>query len=532
MARSVSRSSIRRVDSEEEEWAQKYGIEPIPLAGGEIFYLGLVAVALDQEETIKFMDPVRVEHLEYDITRIITRVQSPQRRKIGIISGYPVFGQSPAKMGMGAQSGSMPAWFFINELKKTYTLQEYPATQQTLDPDLDLLMLIHPRDLSQQLLYAVDQFVVGGGNLMVFSDPLPLMDNNRTPAANTLQEKLFPGWGIKMEGTQVLADLNAATRLRTQDNRVENNPLWLSLKPGAFNPADIITAKLESMLLPMSGAIQSLASNDIEYAPLLQSSTQSALVDAYTVRFGGQNLRRDFKASGQKYDIAVKLTGTFNSAFPEGRPSPAPEAAADQQKNSASAEAHRVAGTAKATVVVVADADLLFDAYYVDRQNMMGLDFSRVFNDNLNFVLNTSEVLTGDHALVDIRSRGKFERPFTRVQALERRAQDRWLAREQELLRKADATNAKLRQLQQQKDKSQRFILSQEQEAEIQKFKAEKLKLKKELKIVRRNLRADIETLGTFLKGVNIFLMPLVVSLVGIVYALYRRRQRMLSTTS
>jgi ABC-type uncharacterized transport system involved in gliding motility auxiliary subunit len=182
-------------------------------------------------------------------------------------------------------------------------------------------------------------------------------------------------------------------------------------------------------------------------------------------------------------------------------------------------------GESEAVIVVVADTDLMFDGYYLSQQNLLGFNISNIFNDNLNFMLNTCEMLTGSPALIGIRSRGTFERPFTRVQQLERKAQDRWLDKEQALVRQAEETNEKLRMLEQQKDASQRAILSAEQEQEIARFQEEKLKINKELKIVRRNLRADIEKLGTKIKFVNIFLVPLLIGIGGIVYAFVRRRK-------
>jgi len=176
-------------------------------------------------------------------------------------------------------------------------------------------------------------------------------------------------------------------------------------------------------------------------------------------------------------------------------------------------------------IVVVADSDLLYDGYYLSRQNLLGFTISNMFNDNLNFLLNSCEMLTGNPALIGIRSRGTFERPFTRVQELERKAQDRWLDQEQALVRQVEATNEKLRLLEQQKDAGQQAILSEEQEREIQRFQEEKIKINKELKTVRRNLRADIEQLGSTVKFVNIFLVPLLIGIGGIVYAITRRRK-------
>ena len=327
-----------------------------------------------------------------------------------------------------------------------------------------------------------------------------------------------------MAADKALADFTYATRIRTRIDAIENNPFWLSLRPEAFNADNIITAKLESILLPMAGAIKNIADKQYKYEPLLRSSANSALEEVYRVRMTANEIRRDFKSSNQEYDLAVKLTGIFKTAFPDGKP---PSSEKDADKGPAkTAQPILKEGKKPATIIIVADSDMLYDGYYVNKQKFLGFDLARIFNDNLNFLLNACEMLSGGQELINIRSRGRFEKPFTRVRALEERAQMKWLVREQELVKKVDETNQKLAQLDQKKDVSQKLIISAEQEAEIQKFQEEKRRIRKELKKVRRNLRAEIESLGASMKLINIFLMPLLVCLFGVVYAIYKRRKR------
>jgi ABC-type uncharacterized transport system involved in gliding motility auxiliary subunit len=307
--------------------------------------------------------------------------------------------------------------------------------------------------------------------------------------------------------------------------------LWLSLEPESFNSKNIITGKLESMLLPFAGAIEKIPQSGLEYEPLLQSSTNASLIEGLMVRFGVSEIRRIFKPSNKNYDLAATIRGVFKTAFPNGRPENDKDDSQDIKQNSSSENVksihnHLNTGSKSSTLIIIADSDLLFDDYYVKKQNFLGINISSVFNDNLNFLLNATEMLTGNHELINIRSGGRFERPFTRVQELEKSAQTRWLATEQELVQKVEETNQKLRELEHQKDATQQFIISEEQEAEIQIFKQEKLRINKELKKVRRNLRADIESLGSAVKFVNIFLMPLLISMAGVIYALYKRKRR------
>lgn len=511
-----------RVDSEEEEWAQKYGIQALSLPSGETFYFGLVALSADQEETIAYLDPSRESYLEYDITRIITRVQSAKKPKISVISGLPVFGSS---MPMGMPNQSQPSWLFIEELGKTYDVREVRPSATGLDEDTELVLIIYPKGISPVLQYAVDQHVMRGGNVMAFVDPLALTDPNPGMPGGASLGGLFESWGIAIEAESILVDMDQPTRLATPDNQTEINPTWVTLGADAFNADNMVTAKLETMLLPISGVLQKTdTAADVAYQPLLQSSPNSMTVNRMMARLGPDVLRRDFKTDDTRKDLAVLLRGTFNTAFPKGPP--AEEARTDGvTETDAGASASLQSGRDPALILVVADSDLLYDSFYVNRQNFLGMNISQIFNDNLNFLLNSCEMLTGGSALIDIRSRGAFERPFTRVEALEKKAQLRWLDREQELVRKVEETNRKLQELEKSKDASQQFVLNEAQEKEIAKFRNEKLRINHELKMVRRSLRSDIEALGLKLKFVNIFGVPLLVALGGVLYA-YRRRKR------
>ena len=513
-------------DSDEEDWARSYGIEPVNLPSGERIYFGLVAMAADQEETIKMIDPSRETQLEYDMTRIISKVQSPEKQKLGIISSLQIFGTPPA-FNMQSPSRGMEPWMFVTELKKTYNVEEINTTAGSIGDDIDLLLILHPKNLSEKLRYAVDQYVLKGGNAIVFVDPFAVSDSSPNPQgmpSSSSLKKLFAAWGVEMDATKVVVDFDYTTKLRNQNNQPEDSPLWLSIKSGSFNADDIATAKLESILLPVAGAIKKIPDSESEYKSLMKSSSNSSLTESFKVRFGASMLRRDFKPSIDQYDLAVRVRGKFKTAFPDGKPKDK-DAKDKSDKKDESEAAHLAEGKEDAVIVIISDADMLFDSYYVSKQNFLGINLSRMFNDNLNFLLNTTEVLTGSEELISIRSRGKFERPFVKVQELEKKAQTRWLAREQELVRKADETNRKLREFDKQKDKSQRFVMTPEQESEIQKFQEEKRKVNSELKQVRRNLRADIETLGNKIKFINIFVMPMLVSLAGIGYAVYRRKR-------
>jgi ABC-type uncharacterized transport system involved in gliding motility auxiliary subunit len=514
-------------DSEEEEWARKFGIEGIDLPTGETLYLGLVALSADQEETIAFLDPSQEGRLEYDLTRIIAQVQSVKNQKIGLISSLPVF--AGPSMGFNIPGQTMEPWHFIKELQDTYEVTQIDQDAEMIPNDLDLLVIVHPSNLSNTLEYAIDQYVLKGGNALIFVDPFATRDitAQHQVSASSLPQ-LFKAWGIAMDPEKAVVDFDFPTGLRTPSHQVESNPSWLSLSDEAFNKDALITSQLNSMILPIAGAFKKDENTDIGYESLIQSSTNSALVNTVQLRFGLEEIRREFQPTPEKYDLAVKIHGNFKTAFPEGKPSQDSdniEKDNEQAETFSDSEKSLKESISSAVIIIVSDTDLLWDDYYLSKQNFLGMELVNFFNDNLDFFLNAVEMLSGGDDLISIRSRSKFERPFTRVQMLERKAAAQWLEREQDLVRKVEETNLKLKELESLKDATQKFVLSKEQEEEIHNFKEERLRINHELKLVRRHLRSEIESLGTKIKFANIFLMPLLVSVAGIGYALYKRKK-------
>jgi len=513
-----------KVDSDEEEWAMKYGLQGMNMPTGEKLYFGVVIMAVDQEESIPFLDPSRETLLEYDITRIIYRVQNATKQRVGVISGLPVFGSPQMPMPGQPPQGNQQPWLFIQEMKKTYKVEEIATSAKSIDKDIDLLIILHPKGLSDAIQYAIDQFVLSGKNVVVYVDPM--CHSDQTPSQNQYMrnnnsnlDKLFKAWGIEMEDRKVLADMFLPTRVRTQNNNVESNPVWISAKPESFSSDNVVTSNLESLLFPACGAIKKRVNGTSEVEGLVVSSRKSNLIDSFKANFGAEGIRRDFQAAAEPFNIVAQVTGKFKTAFMAGPPKD------DEDKPVAEKSSQIKEAENESTIIVVADADMLNDSYYVQKQNFLGFQMTNMFNDNLNFLLNSLEMLSGSDDLIGIRSRGKFQRPFTKVQELERAAQERWQSKEQELVRELEQTNRRVQELQQKKDPSQKMLISPEQEREIAKFKAQKIKVRKELKRVRRNLRADIENLGMKIKFFNIFLMPLLVSIGGILFAIYRQKK-------
>ena len=523
-------------DSDEEEWARRYGISGKSMSMfGPAVYFGLVAVAGEVEGAIPALDPRTESLLEYNVTRLIYRICHPEKPVIGVMSSLPVLGFQAPQFAMPGQPPPQgrPAWIAFQELRKDYEVRDIPTSADEIDPDIDALILVHPKNLSEKAVYALDQFVLRGGRLLAFVDPLCVTDLESQPKQNAFGigqdtssdlEKLFKTWGVGFEKDKVLVDQRAVTRIRGAGNRIEESPVLLSFGPDNISRDDVLTTELESVLLPFSGALSDETSDDVKFTVLLRSSESSATVDGVSARFGGQAIRSSLKTKGMALTAAARLTGKFTTAFPYGKPEGEKDGEAEVPEEDIEEGDHVVDG--ESTIVIVADADMLFDRFCVESLNFFGTVAHQPLNDNLNFLANAVEQVAGSSDLIGIRSRGRFARPFDRVVALEERARSIWQSKEDELSKRLQGTEQKLRDLQGQKDTSQRFILSEEQQRAIANFRKEEFQIKRELKGVRKSLRKDIERLGITVKVVNIALMPLIVSMAGVSYGVYRKRKR------
>jgi len=492
-------------DSDEEEWAEKYGLKPVETAEGDKIYCGLVFLSADRIDKIPFLDPSEEQLLEYKITRAIYNLQHPEKKVIGIISGLPVFGDK--KKGT-------EEWLFIKELKKTYKVKEIKKDAKEIDKDVDLLLVIYPKDIKPSLEYAIDQFILSGKNAIILVDPFCLSDTGADMLKKATLEKLFSAWGIGFSSKYAVADLKQSTLIRTH-GEIKDSPVIITARGSSFDKSHIITSGLDNMLLPVAGAIEKKKKDlKLKFEPLIYSSKDSDLVSIFFVTMGTDIVRKQISPKGKRYPLAVSLTGRFKTAFPEGPP------------KEVSKEVKQIKEAKNAsTVIIVGDSDFICDDFYVQKTKIFGFVISRIFNDNLNFLMNSCEFLTGNQDLISLRTRGRFERPFIKVLELKAKAQQKWLQKEKELEKQVEALNRRLQELEKQKKESERLVLSPEQEREIERFRQEKIRIQHELKEVRKKLRADIERLGFWIKFINMFFMPFMICLFGIGFALYRQKK-------
>jgi ABC-type uncharacterized transport system involved in gliding motility auxiliary subunit len=500
-------------DSEEEDAAQLDGIEPQQLMSGESFYLGVAVNQLDRKQSIGAISPQRERLLEYDLVRAIARVAATERPKIGLMAGLPVMGE---KFNPFTRQSSEP-WVLANELKREFDVKEVPISAKEIDKDLNVLLVIHPRDAQPALEYALDQFVMRGGKLIVFVDPYAYFDQMPTmpgmpqmPSGSHLPT-LFKAWGLEMDPGKVISDVVFGS-----GGGARYTPTVLSLNRTAFSRDDIVTSQIETLLYAFGGAFQ-VKTTDLKVTELVRSSPNSMLVDSTVATKSGDEATRSFKPSGNAMPLALRLTGKFKTAFPDGLK--------EDEKKPAAQGTPALRESPDNSVIVVADVDMLADGAAVDVQDVFGRKVIVPSNGNLAFAIGMVEQFAAGDDLISLRSRAAAFRPLTVVRELEAEAQKEYFGRIQALEEEKQKTQARLQELQKQQPgagKSQ--ILSAEQQAELERFKKTYIETNLALKELRKNLRQDAEALVFWTKVANIAVMPLLVALFGLVVALLRRR--------
>jgi ABC-type uncharacterized transport system involved in gliding motility auxiliary subunit len=503
-----------RPDSEEEDAAQLDGIEPQQLFTGEQFYLGVAVTQLDRKQTLPNISPQRERLLEYDLVRAIARVGSSERPKIGLMAGLPVLGE---RFNPFTRQSSDP-WVLANELKREFDVREVPLTAKEIDKEINVLLVIHPRDIQPVTEYALDQFVMRGGKLIVFVDPYAYFDQMPTmpgvpptPSASTLPI-LFKTWGVQMDPGKVIADVVFGS-----GGGARYTPTVLSLNRTAFSRDDIVTGQIETLLYAFGGAFELKTPENLKATELVRSSPNSMLVDTMNATKSGEEATRSFNPSGNPMPLALRLTGKFTTAFPEG--------VKEDEKKPAAPGTPALRESPENSVIVVADVDMLADGAAVDIQDVFGRKVVVPSNGNLAFALGMVEQFAAGE-LISLRSRAGAFRPLTVVRELEAEAQKEYFGKIQALEEEKQKTQARLQELQKAQGGAAKGaqILSPEQQAELERFKKTYVETNLALKELRKNLRQDAEALVFWTKVANIAVMPLLVALAGLLIALVRRR--------
>jgi ABC-type uncharacterized transport system involved in gliding motility auxiliary subunit len=515
--------------SEDEDRASELGLQALQSGNaGESLYFGLAGTnSTDGRSAIPAFQADREEFLEYDVAKLIHELAVPKKPVIGLISSLAMQGQfNPMTGQMGEQ------WPILTQIEQLFTLRTLTADIGQIDKDVDVLMIVHPKKLPPKTLYAIDQFVMRGGRILLFVDPDSGADTSGQDPSNPMAraladhssdlEPLLKAWGIAYDPGQVIGDMGRGLEVRTN---LQSPPILhigiLGLHHGDMAANDVVTASLDSINLATSGSLAALPGAKTKFEPLLQSSADAAPIPKarFVMLEDPSTLRDGFKPTGVRYTLAARITGAVESAYPQG-------AAADAKPASGPPIAHLSKSVTAANIVVIADTDLLLDYLWVQTREVMGQRVAQVFANNGDLVANILDNLSGSSALISIRGRATFSRPFEKVEALKRQADDRLRSKAQELEAELRQTEAKLTDLQTKRTDQASLMLTPEQEQELKRFTSEKARVRKELRETQRSLDVDIDRLDSRLKVLNIALAPLIVAVLGLIVLSVRRRRR------
>jgi len=529
-----------------EDEAVAQGLTAAPTQEGDNVYFGLVGTnTLAGHEVIPFFDQGREEYLEYDLTSMIYKLSQPQKPKLGVMSALPL--EAGAGGLQAALAGNSNPYVIYQQLKDNYDVQMLdPMTTDRIPADVSTLIVAHPANFSPAAQYAIDQFVMRGGHAIVFLDPLSEASVAGGPGAQDQGDKssstlgpVLTAWGVDFDVTKVVADAELAQPVQFGGGpggqpQVVDYIAWMRMTPNNFDRNDPITANLQVLNVATAGALKQHQGATTKFLPLLQSSTTSGLMNSIEIRTvqNPNDLLRRFQPTGARYVVGARVTGPAKTAFPAGPPTPAAAKPATDP-NAPAKDAGPLPAEIKEAkdinVVVFGDSDLLDDRFWVQTQNVLGQRVAVPSADNGALVMNAVENMMGSNDLISLRTRERSARPFVVVEQIRRNAESRFLAEEQALQQKVTATEASLRQLQgqgQNQTQNGAPVLNREQQAQIEKFRADLVQTRGSLRQVQANLREDVERLGTLLAVLNIALVPILIAAAAIGLSFLRRRRR------
>lgn len=496
--------------SEQEDQAAELGIQAVTLPQGDSLYFGLAGK--NGQGTVQSIAVFALDgeaFLEYTLSRLVHTLGQAQRPVVGLMSGLALDG------GFDVRSGqATPAWLVLDEVRQQFEVESVPERADEIPAHLQVLWLVQPHNLSEPTRYALDQFVLRGGKLLVFVDPFNEADPGlMTQDAMTAPlAELFEAWGVRLQPATFVADTQYAMSVAVNEQqRAVPHVGWLNIPAAGLSADDVVTAHLRSVTLAGAGILEPLAQATTTFTPLISSS--DAAMPLSVNRLIGLNnpleLLADMAPTGARYTLAARISGPASTAFPEGLEGqmPAVQQAEDIQ------------------VLIVADTDILTDRMWAQAQWSHGQRVAQPWADNGHFTVNALDHLLGSNALISVRSRGQFSRPFTVVERLRRHAEERYREQEQALQQRLAEAEQQLARPSD-SDATQ-WQASAEELASAQHLAQEKLAIRKQLRDVSYQLNADINSLGTTVKLFNIVVMPAILTFVLVLVGLQRRIKRM-----
>ncbi|MCG8325570.1 MAG: Gldg family protein [Thiotrichales bacterium] len=511
--------------SEEEDLAVAHGLRGVSVnAAGDRAYFGLVGInSTDDERVIPVFDANKEASLEYEISKLVYNLANPEKPTIGIMSSMNMQGNPEA---------DIKPWAILENMGEFFNIEFIDTTAGTIDPDIDVLMVVHPKGLLEPTLYAIEQYLLRGGKGFIFVDPLAEGDQTQPdpdkpmvmPDLDSDLDLLFTGWGLEVVKEKIAGDSNAAMHVQTRSARGQQEVSylpWLSLGKENLNQEDFSTRDLNVVNVGTAGILQTTPEATVSLTPLLQTTLQSMQIerDLILLQRDPRVMLDNFKSEERKQVLAARVQGEVRTAFPDGRPK-------TDKNDTRTPEDPDFVDSGEVNLIVAADTDLLRDLFWVREQNFFGMDIPRPIADNGDFVVNALDNLSGNTDLISLRSRGAFARPFEKVEAIRRQAEMQFREQEQKLMAKLREAEEKIQNLQSQAGGETSQVLTAGQTAEIEKFRDIRIKTRKELRSVQHELKKNIEALGNRVRFINIALIPCVIIVLALTLSFVQSGKR------
>jgi ABC-type uncharacterized transport system involved in gliding motility auxiliary subunit len=511
-------------DTPAEENAIAAGVHGQSLPNGDTIFLGLVISQGDSEHVIPFFDWNKEGSIEYDIAKAVHEAQQLSKPKLGLISTLPL--KAPPMPMMPGQPPQEDQ-YIISELESSFNVEVIEPTASELPQDLDMLMVIHPIGLPETLLFGIDQFTLSGKPMFLAVDPSSLFFRSQQqqnqmmmgrPNPNTSSDfqQFFSAWGINYSASEALADPDIAY---TQQNTMQ--PAWLIFREDNVAEDFLPAAELNAVLLLEAGSLSLEEDSKLSLEPILQTTESAGAVAGMMLQFAQQGaLLNQLEASNEKQTVAGLLSGEFTTAFPNGKPS---DPSASPESDETTEESKQIY-TGKGNVFIIADTDWLLDQFSIRRQNFLGMMTIQPINDNLTMGTNIIEFLGGSQDLIGIRSKGEEARSFDRVQAMEVEAQKQYQIKLQEVEEKISEMNQEIQQLVTQQQGTGLIVAGPELSQALQELRENEANMRAERRVIRRELRKDIDALKWKLVSLNIGYSPIGLVIFGFIF--YRMRKQ------
>jgi ABC-type uncharacterized transport system involved in gliding motility auxiliary subunit len=517
--------------SPEEDLAVSDGLQGLPFdQSGERVYFGVAGTnSTDDRDSIGYLAPERGPFLEYDLTRLIHNLANPDKAKIGVLSDLPL---------QGTQFDNYQPWLIVEGMKQFFDVRFIDREDKKLPEDIEVLFIAAVHFLNDSMAYEIDQFVLNGGRILAFVDPFAEAMALAGPQAGQLpppgvgiaaMQPLMAAWGVEMPAAQFVANSDDAVRVGFPDPEsgqqvAVDYVAWLTLQGDRFKQDDTVSSQLQRIVVTSAGAFLPIEGATTTFEPLIFTSKNSDLMSAFDIAQQPNPIAliEQFEPGDTSYTIAARVSGDVKTAFPDGPPQEVLDAADDAE---AVKKAHLSESKVPLNAILVGDSDFLADRNWAQVQDIGGQRLTIPSANNADFAINALDNLRGSQALVGLRGRGFSVRPFQVFVDMRQEADDKFRAKEQELLATIEVIDQNIQRLQQE-EQATGVLLTSAQQDEIDNFRVQMLDNRRDLREVQRSLRNDVESLESQVRIINIWAVPVVIAIFAVLLAFVSRMRR------